>query len=347
MRPTADPPYRSGVDRRHFLLTSLAGAVAAPLAVRAQPPERVYRIAGVTPGTAAYFLDETTNPRWQPFFEELRRQGFVEGRNLAVERYAADGHADRHAELARRVVAGRPDVIFGNSDRLAAHLKAATATIPIVAVASDPVAFGLVPSLAHPGGNVTGVAPDGGLQFYAKHLELLREVAPTATRIAYLTPRAVWESPILLAPVREAARRMGISLLPAPLVAPIHGPEYRRAFTAMARARADGLIVGQSSENYAQMALVIELATRARLPAIYPDRRFAQRGGLLSYGVEFPDLYRHAGAQIGRILKGANPGDIPFYQASRFDLVINVKTAEALGLTIPPSLLARADHVIQ
>lgn len=336
------------MERRDLIAVLGGAAMAWPLAVLAQQPKKVYRIAGVIPSGSAYFLDERTNPRyWRPFFEELRRLGFVEGQNLTVERHAGDGQADRYADLARRVVASAPDVIFCNGDRLAAHLKAATATIPIVAVASGPVAFGLVPSLARPGGNITGVAPDGGLGFYAKHLELLREIAPAVSRIAYLTPRAVWESPILLAPVKEAAKQVGISLLPALPDSPMQQLEYRRAFSTAAQARAEALIVGESAENYSQISLIVELAARARLPTIYPDRVFTRFGGLMSYGADYPDLHRHAGAQIAQILKGANPGDIPFYRASHFELVVNLKTARTLGLSVPQSLLARADEVIE
>jgi putative ABC transport system substrate-binding protein len=230
---------------------------------------------------------------------------------------------------------------------MAAHMKAATATIPIVTVASDPVAFGLVPSLARPGGNLTGVAPDGGLAFYAKHLELLREATHGASRIAYLTPRAVWDSPVLLAPVKEAAARIGVLLVPAALDSPIGEAEYRRAFAAIELARADALIVGDSPENWSWSRLIIELAALGRLPAIYPDRYFAEQGGLLSFGPDWPLLNRRAGAVIAQILKGANPGDIPFYQSSRFEFIVNLWTAKALGLTIPPAFLARADEVIE
>jgi putative ABC transport system substrate-binding protein len=230
---------------------------------------------------------------------------------------------------------------------MAANFKTATGSIPIVAAASDPVAAGLVPSLAHPGGNLTGVAPDGGIEFYAKHLQLLRELIPTASRIAYLTPRAVWESVTLLAPVKEAAKQLGVSLIPASPEAPMQEREYRRVFKTMTQDHVEALIVGDSSENYSQSKLIIDLAERARLPALYPDRSFADRGGLMSFGVFSPDLWRRAGHDIAEILKGANPGDIPFYQATRFELVINLNTAKALGLTVPQSILQRADEVIE
>jgi len=334
--------------RRAFIGAFGAAAALGPVGVLAQQPGKVYRIAGVHPSSPSpWFMNEARNPKyWGPFFGELRQLGFVEGRNLEVERHFGNGQSDRFAELASRVAASAPDVILCLTDRLAAHMKEATATIPIVAVASDPVAFGIVPSLVRPGGNLTGVAPDGGLTFYAKHLELLREVVPSASRVAYLTPREVWESPILLARVKEAATQVGVVLVPVLLDSPIQEPEYRRAFSTIERARADAMIIGDSSENWANGSLIIELATAARLPTICPGSYFAERGGLISYGADYPELYRHAGAQIGRALQGADPGDIPVYQARQFELVVNVKTAKALGLAIPQSLLLRADRVI-
>ncbi len=335
--------------RRRGILALLGSAGALwPIAAHAQQPGGVYRVAGVNPSPSAGFLNEAAGGRyWRPFFDELRQPGFDEGRNLVIERHFGDGQADGLADLARRVAASKPNVIYCATARIAAHMKAATATIPIVAVASDPVAFGLIPSLARPGGNLTGVAPDGGIGFYAKHLELLREAAPHASRIAYLTPRAVWDSPVLLAPVKEAASRIGVLLLPAALELPIGEAEYRRAFAAIEAARADALIVGDSAENWSWSRLIIELAALGRLPAIYPDRFFSEQGGLLSFGPDYPLLFGRAGAVIAQILKGANPGDIPFYQASRFEFIVNQKTASTLGISMPSILLAQADEVIE
>ena len=335
--------------RRRAFITLIGGAAATwPLAGHAQQPGKVYRIAIVIPSGSVEFLHEAKNPRnWGPFFEELRRQGFVEGQNLVVERYSGEGDTDRYAELARRVVASTPDAIITSTTRLALDFKAATTTIPIVASAAAPIASGLVPSLAHPGGNITGASGDGGVEFYAKHLELVRQVIPSAVRIAYLTPRAVWESAILLTPVKDAAKEAGISLIPALLEAPIKEAEYRRVFAALVTDRVDALIVGDSAENFSRQRLIIDLAEAARLPAVYPARTFVERGGLISYGAEGADLVRRKASDVAQILKGARPGDIPFYQATRFELVINLKTATALGLTISPTLLSRADEVIE
>jgi putative tryptophan/tyrosine transport system substrate-binding protein len=334
------------VKRRDLIAVIGGAAVAWPLAELAQQPGKVYRIALVSPSGSVAKMNDAVSPRaWRPFFDELRRQGFVEGRNLIVERYSGEGQSDRYADLARAVVASKPDAIYCGTVRMAAYLKAATETIPIVADVAGPIEFGLVSSLAHPGGNITGVS-DAGLEFFAKHLELLRQAVPTASRLAYLTPREVWDSP-LLAPVKDAARQEGVSLVPELLEAPIQEPEYRRVFALMAKQGVEGLIVGSSSENNGNGRLIVELAESARLPTLYPGRWGVEQGGLMSYGAVNPDLYRQLGADIAEILKGAKPGDIPFYQPMRFELVINLKTAKALGLTVPPSLLARADEVIE
>ena len=335
--------------RRREFITLVSGAAAAwPVAVLGQQPAKIQRIAIVHPSASVDIMTETSKSlAFHDFFAELRRQGYIEGQNLTVERYSGSGSTDRYAELARTIAASKPDAIFCVSYRLAADFKAATATIPIVAITTDPVATGLAPSLAHQGGNLTGAIPDGGIEFYTKHLQLLQEAVPAASRIAYLTPRAVWDSATLLAPVKEAAHQVGVTLIPALLESPVQDPEYRRVFAAIAQDRADALIVGDSPENYSHRQLIIELAEHARLPSLYPDRSFVAGGGLMSYGVKYPDLYRHAGGDIAQILKGTNPGEIPFYQATRFELVVNLKTATALGLTLPPSLFARADEVIE
>jgi putative ABC transport system substrate-binding protein len=332
--------------RRRDLINYAAVAAVCPLAALAQQPGKVYRIALVSPSGSVERMNEAANPRtWRPFFEELRRRGFIEGRNLIVERYSGEGQSDRYAELARAVVASKPDAIYCGTVRMAAYLKAATETIPIVADAAGVVEFGLVSSLAHPGGNITGVS-DAGLEFYAKHLELLRQAVPTASQLAYLTPHEVWDSP-LLAPVKDAARQIGVSLVPELLDAPIQEPEYRRVFALMAQQGLEALIVGSSQENSVNARLIVELAEIARLPTLYPGRWYVEQGGLMSYGPDIPELYRQLGADIAEILKGAKPGDIPFYQPTRFELVVNLKTATALGLTVPQSLLARADEVIE
>jgi len=332
--------------RRRDLIASICGACACwPVVIQAQQIEKPRRIAFVDPATPVEYL-VATNPRFYgPFFEGLRQLGFIEGQNLAVERYSGAGQADRFAEIARNVVASQPEVIFCVSGRMARRFKAATETIPIVATVGDRVASGIVSNLAHSGGNITGVAMDGGKEFYAKYLELLRRIKPSVSKVAHLTPREI--SPYnLYAVLREAATQMSISLIPAGLDPPADDEEFRRVFAAISAENADGLIVADTAENGSHKQLIINLAEQARLPAVYPDRSYAERGGLMSYGVKAPDAWRHAGTQVGQILRGTKPGDIPFFQATRFELVMNIRTAQALGLEVS-AVLPGADEVIE
>jgi putative tryptophan/tyrosine transport system substrate-binding protein len=314
---------------------------------RAQQPAKVYRIAIVHPSRPIAMLSETGGlPIFEVFFKELHRLGYIEGQSLLVARYSGEGRTERYADLARDVVSSNPELIFTLSTRMAQHFKAATTTIPIVAYTTDPVALGLAPSLARPGGNITGVVPDAGMEVRDKQLEFLKEAVPTAFRVAYLTPRAVWDNPTG-ATIRKATQQVGMELLGALLEPPIQEAEYRRVFAKMAQERADAVMVNDSPENYTYQGLIIELAKNAQLPTVYPDRRFVELGGLMAYGTDTVDLFRRAAGRIDQILKGAKPGEIPFYQATKFELVINLKTAKALGLTVPLSLLTRADELIE
>jgi len=280
------------------------------------------------------------------FFKELRKLGHIEGGNLLVERYSGEGRTEHYADLARDVVLSHPDLIFTVTTRMAQHFKATATTIPIVAYLADPVASGLARSLAQPGGNMTGVIPDVGADFWGKQLEFLKVVVPTARKVAYLTPRGAWNMPGGVA-IRKAANQIAVELIGALLEGSIDEPEYRRVFAAMAQERVDAVMVNDSAENYTNQRLITKLAESGRLPAIYPDRSFVELGGLMAYGPELEELYRHAANQIDQILKGAKPGELPFYQATKFKLTLNLNTAKVLGLAIPQSVLLRADEVIQ
>jgi putative ABC transport system substrate-binding protein len=219
-------------------------------------------------------------------------------------------------------------------------------TIPIVATWPDPVGFGLVASLAHPGGNITGVSIDAGPEVDTKRLELLKEAFPQASRVGVLTARLPGRSPYG-EHRQEAAQRLGLLLLGPRLEGTLQETEYRRFFEVMARERADSLIVGAEAESFVYRRLIVELAEKNRLPAIYAAREYVEAGGLMAYSFDLVELWTRAAGCIAQILNGASPGDIPIYQATKFELVINVKAANAIGLTIPTSLLARADEVIE
>jgi putative ABC transport system substrate-binding protein len=333
--------------RRREFIVLLAGAVARPLAAQAQKSPEMRRLAIVHPSSPVAELTETGNPRYVAFFKELRRLGHVEGKNIAVERYSGEGRTEHFAELASEVVGRNPDLILTNRSLLVLKFKAATTTIPIVGLMADPVLFGIVESLARPGGNITGVSTDAGLEIWSKRLDLLREVVPGISKVGYLASREVWEFPTTIEVLQGPAEQMGISLIGPPLEGPLQEQEYRRVFEALAQGHPDALIVGDQAENLTYRRIIIELAAKSGLPALYPYLEQAEAGGLMAYAPEQLDLFRRAAGCVAEILNGAKPSDIPVYLASKFELVINLKTAKMLGLTISPTLLARADEVIE
>jgi putative tryptophan/tyrosine transport system substrate-binding protein len=328
------------MDRRRFLLTSLAGALAAPLAIEAQQTGKVYRLAIVYPAGS---VEQITEPILLP---ELRRLGYVEGQNLLVERRSGGGRRERYPDVAREVVAFKPDVIFATSGRMAEACRAVTTAIPIITITSDPVLLGLAASLQRPGGNITGFTVDAGIEVVGKRLELLKDAVPGATRVAFLGTQQAWDGTWGRV-MREAAERAGAASIAASVGDPIDEAEYRRAFAVMVKERAQMLVVSDHAEGFANRKLIVELAAQGRLPAIYAYREFVEAGGLMAYVFDNGDVRRRVAGYIDRILRGAKPAELPFQQPTKFEFVINLKTAKALGLTIPPSLLARADQVIE
>jgi putative ABC transport system substrate-binding protein len=330
--------------RRREFITSLGGAAAAwPLMARAQQPAKKHRIAVVTPSADLNKIQVVTG--WSALFRELRRLGYVEGENLIVERYSGGGQEARFGELAREVVRAGPDVIVSPGDELLLAFKTATSTIPVVGVMADPIAFGVATSVARPGGNITGVSVDAGIELVTKHLQVAREAVPMATKVGLLASQMLWD--VGAAGLSEIAGRAGILLLGPPLANSINEGEYWRVLTAMAQEHAGAVIVGGQPENLIYRRVIIGLAAVARLPMVYPFREFVDDGGLISYGANIPDALRHLADCVDRILKGAKPGDVPIYQTTKLELVLNIKTAKALGLTFPTSLLVRADEVIE
>ena len=307
-----------------------------------QTPGRVYRL-GILHSTTLVTDDPVALGNWMS--TPLRELGYVEGQNLIIERKYADGKFDRLPGLARELVELRVDVIFAVGAAPAKAAMDATTTIPIVWLGSlDPVAGGLVASLARPGGNVTGVliTPEGTLA--VKKLEVLKEAVPGATRIVLLVP----DDPGIgmqqqLQEVRKAASSLGVELT----VVDVRGGDYDRAFITIAAARPQALLVGAHSFFVRDRKKVIELAAKYRLPAIYEWPLQVKDGGLMSYGASDVETYRQVATYMDRIFQGAKPGDLPIWQPSKLHLVINVKTAKALGLAIPPPLLLRADEMVQ
>lgn len=331
--------------RREFIVGLVSATAIAP--AQAQQTMKVYRIAFVDTSTPAAQLTETGGvPAYRAFFEELRRLGYVEGQNLIVERYSGQGRAEHYSELASDVVLSNPDLILAVKTTLVLDFKVATTRIPIVGITSDPIGTGIVTSLGRPGGNITGVSVDTGAENWGKRLELLREVLPRMTSVGFLVPgESTYEARI--AAVRDAARRMRISLVGSPLTPPYDKAEYGRVFAEMAQEGADALVVSDAIENMTNRRLIVELAEKERLPAMHPWRELVELGGLMAYAIDLQDLGRRAADEIDLIFKGTKPGEIPYYQPTKLELSINLKTAKALDITIPPSLLARADEVIE
>jgi len=292
-------------------------------------------------------MTETSgNPGLEAFFSELRRLGYVEGQSLVIERYSGEGRAAHYSDLAREVVSRNPDMIVSiGTNELTLDFKAATTTIPIIGVFGAPVEFGIVASLARPGGNITGVTVDVGPEQWGKRVQLLQQVLPQATRLAFLNSRETREQ--WGAYAREFERRMAFVLVGPPLNYPIDEAEYRRVFAALIQDRAEGIVVSAEDVNVTNVKLIVELTEKSRLPAIYPYNGFVQSGGLMSYGVDLADLGRRLANIASQILKGEKPANIPLFQPTKFELAINLKTAKALGLTVPPELLATADEVIE
>jgi putative ABC transport system substrate-binding protein len=327
--------------RRREFITLLGGAAAAwPLAARAQQP------AMPVIGFLNTQSPEANTGRLRAFRQGLKDTGYVEGENVAIEYRWADNQIDRLPALAADLVRRKVAVIVATTaSPPALAAKTATTTIPIVfLVAEDPVRLGLVASLSRPGGNLTGINFFNA-ELIAKRLELLRELVPTAIRVAVLVnPADATNSESALREVNVAARAMGLQT--QVLNAGTSG-EINAAFATFVRERPDALFVGGDAFFNSRRVQLANLASRHAIPAVYPGRDFAEAGGLMSYGSNLTDTFRPIGVYTGRILKGANPVELPVVQSSKFELVINAETARMLGLTVPPSLLATADEVIE
>jgi putative ABC transport system substrate-binding protein len=286
------------------------------------------------------------DPAGKVFVDELNRLGYVEGKNLILELYSAEGRPERYGELVREVVSTNPDLIYSAGASLTLQFKKATSTIPIVAWTGDPIRLGIISSLAHPGGNITGVSSDAGIEVWGKRLELLAEAVPKLVNVLYVSTQGGWEGAGGKA-TQEVAQRLGLSLVSALLVSPYNEAEYRRVFNSIPRDQFDGITFSDEFQHYTNRFLIVQLVQELRLPAIYANRDQTEAGGLMSYSADTKDAIRRNAMQVVEILHGANPGDMPYFQMTRYELVINLKTAKALGLEIPDGLVAGAAAVIE
>lgn len=340
------PAFMTTVQRvvRAVTLTTLSCLVAIFIlhtspAAEAQPAGHVPRV-GILLGGPQGNIEAT-----EPFRQGLRELGYVEGRTIAIEHRFGEGRLDRFPDLAADLARLRVDVIVAPGTAAAKAARKATATIPIVIVtAGNPVGDGLIESLARPGGNVTGLSMSVDQKLGGKLLEILKEAVPTVSRVAVLWNPLTAPHTAMMKETEFAARALRVALHPVSARRP---DDLDGAFTAMSRARADGLVVFSDPIFVSARVRIVDLARKGRLPAIYSDGYHTDAGGLMSYGPNVPDLFRRAAGYVDRILKGAKPADLPVELPSKLELVVSLKTAKALGLTIPRSLLARADQVVE
>ena len=332
------------MNRRAFV-TGLGALLTAPRAGEAQEAGRIYKIAMIFTMSPVAEITETTSPGFRAFTGELRRLGYVEGSNLVVERRSALGRPERFPEIAADVVRLNPHVIVVGSTRVAQAVLAATKTIPIVGEVYAPVENGLAFSLARPGGNFTGVSGDPGPQIHAKWLSLLHESAPQTSRLAFLGLSSSWNARVGQV-LRETAQRLKITVVFSPLDGPFGEAQYESAFRFMAQNRAEAVLLQNLPEHWQNRQVIVDLAVRYRLPTMSASAGLTEAGLLMSYGAGM-DSFGRLASYVDRILKGARPGDLPIEEPTDYKLIINLRSAKALGLTIPRSLLLRADQVIE
>ena len=331
------------MKRREFI-ASIGAVSIAPRAAWSQQSAKMYRIAMMHPSHPVAELTERSSfGYYREFFQTLRQLGLVEGQNLVIERFSAEGRVDNYPNLARDAAASNPDLVFVSGVSLVHALKQVTSIIPIVVLTSDPVRQGIAASIARPAGNITGVSIDTGPELWAKRLQLLRELVPKISKLGIVALRTNPEG----TPIQGAAEKAGITVVGPSFVDDGSDEEYRKIFATVSQAGVDALFVDGTPVHIPKRQLIGELAAKYRIPTIYPFRLFVEAGGLVSYGIDLVEIFRQAARVVDQVLKGAKPADIPFYQPTKFEFVINRTAAREIGLTVSEPLLARADEVIE
>ncbi|MCP3462641.1 ABC transporter substrate-binding protein [Bradyrhizobium sp. CCGUVB23] len=328
--------------RRRDLLAGLLATTTAS-ALRAAESNKVYRLAIVS--TVA---DLSESGLYKPLFVELRRLGYVEGENLVVLRFSAREDTSRYDTTVRDAVSSSPDLIFvTGTSHLLLRVKALVRSIPVVGGMNDPVALGIVSNLARPEGNITGISVDAGIEILGKRLGILLEAVPTASRVGFLCTEAFWNSAGGDA-MRAAARNFSVKIVGSPLQGAAQEAEYLRVLDdLLQREHADGMLVTDGPQHLAHRDVIVDFAERGRLPAIYPYREYVEIGGLMAYAIDRQKLYRQHAHYVDMIFKGAKPSELPIYQVDKYTAIINLKAARTQGITIPASLVLRADEVIE
>jgi len=332
--------------RRHFLVGALSFAAAARGAAQPVGNRRRLAVVDVASPIARMHEDSPDSKYFPVFFGELRRLGQIEGQNLIVERYGKEHALAANAPaLAAQVVRSNPDVIYVLLP-FAQYFKRETSIIPIVTITGDPVATGLVQSLARPGGNITGVSVDSGLAIHAKRIQLLRELHPAMAKLACIATKRTWDG-VIGDQIRAAAETEGLTAIGADIELPGSATTYRNAITQAVRDGADAIMVLDSPDALANRAAIAESIADMRIPAIHAFSEAVDAGGLIAYSFDIRELIKRMAGDVDAILRGADPATIPFYQVTKFELSINLKAAKALGLAVPATLLASADKVVE
>lgn len=330
--------------RRDLIAGLLALAAGTPVPLRAANPGK--RLALFSPTEPTQLMNEGSENRYyRALFGALRRLGFVDGETVAIERWGRENVSTDVAALADDVVRSRPDAVYVIGPG-ALLFKKLTSTIPIVTLTGDPIAQGLVQNLGRPGGNITGVSVDAGPAIHGKRIALLRELYPAMSRLAWLVPRPQWEGPQGLA-TRSFCESLGLPLTPLLLQFPSGEAGYRNAVAEARNAQADAIMIADNPDAMTNRKLIVELVRAANLAAVYPLPEFVQAGGLMAYSFDLVELNIRAASGIAAVLRGMPPGEIPFYQASKFELSINLGTAKAQGIEVPPTLLASAEVLVE
>lgn len=312
----------------------------------AQSVKKVSRIALASPNTVESMV-VGGSATWSALLQALSRHGYIEGKNLIVDRRSTKVSPAERREIAARLIAAKPDlVLVGGDEPFVKVLMSQTETIPIVVIVTDPVILGIVPSYSRPGRNVTGLSADPGGNLDPKRLNLLRQVVPSARRVGYLIRGDYWDGPFAKK-ARGGARTLRMTLVPAVTNAPVHEADYDRLFAEIARGKVDAVLGPPTVETRVFRRKIAELALQKRLPTIFCQPSLARAGALMSYGPDVPELYRRAATYVDKILKGAKPAELPIEQAEKFKFIVNLKTAKALGISIPRAILLRADEVIE
>jgi putative ABC transport system substrate-binding protein len=330
--------------RRRDFVAGAASFVVAPR-VAAQPLSSSRTLAIVDLSVSQSRMHEDVEGHYGLLFSDLRRRGHVEGKNLTVERYGKEQNMPDHAALAAQVVRSNPDVMYVLVPFIA--LRKANSKIPMVTVSEDPVAAGFAASLAHPGGNITGVSVDAGPSIHGKRIALLREMLPSISKLGVIAGRVQWEVRGAAALVRDAANAAGVSLVSQLVDVPGDATTYRAAIEQAVREGADAIMMLDGPDVLANRVSIVQSLADVRIPAIHAFSSAVDAGGLMAYSFDLKEVTKRVAEDLDAILRGGNPADIPYYQVSKFNLSINLKTAKALGLTVPTALLASADKVIE